>query len=195
MTVEALVKTFLSWLGMIAAPMITGQVISYLEGDDAWWDQEIPWGVGLPRVWPMPGNMVYDSSTGLMWIADPSAIGGIWGTEGFPETMSWTDAVAACNNLNYGGYSDWRMPNANELATLADYGKDHPALNTDLFKNSGDDDYFSSSTTKYGCQNYFQTDPATGKKSWDQDRDKKKYIRPVRGHLAPWWKGGSWGWK
>ncbi len=32
--------------------------------------------------------------------------------------MRWNDAVNYCKNLNEGGYTDWRLPNIDELRTL-----------------------------------------------------------------------------
>ena len=34
------------------------------------------------------------------------------------ESMEWHDAVKYCENLEEGGYSDWRLPNIDELRTL-----------------------------------------------------------------------------
>ena len=34
------------------------------------------------------------------------------------DEMYWNDAVSYCNNLTECGYSDWRLPNINELRTL-----------------------------------------------------------------------------
>ena len=34
------------------------------------------------------------------------------------STYTWSDAVSYCDNLTEGGYSDWRLPNINELRTL-----------------------------------------------------------------------------
>ena len=39
------------------------------------------------------------------------------------KTMKWNDAVNYCKNLNEGGYTDWRLPNIDELRTLI---KNHP---------------------------------------------------------------------
>ena len=186
-TVKSFVKQLMVYLVSLGVPLTTGAIVSYRNGDDAWWDQELPFPLEIPRFWPLATNTLYDWYTGLEWVADPSAIGGIWGTEGTPSTMSFDEAVAACNDLNYGGHNDWRLPNTKEAQTLVDFGKDHPALDTQKFKNSKDDDYFSGTVTNFGCENYFQGNGGTGGKTWDQDRDKKKYARPVRGNLVPWW--------
>ena len=34
------------------------------------------------------------------------------------DEMDWDDAVSYCNNLTECGYSDWRLPNINELRRL-----------------------------------------------------------------------------
>lgn len=175
---------FLVW---VAAPMVTGAIISYFIHDDAWQEQNVTQWFPPDRFLELLPNIVYDTHTGLQWIADPSQIPGIWGTPGAPEPMSWETAVGVCNDLKYGGFDDWRMPNEKELNSLTKFDVDHPAIDSKTFKNLGSDDYFSSSITRYGCENYFQTDPATGKKSWDQDRNKKKYCRPVRGKPTPYW--------
>ena len=41
----------------------------------------------------------------------------IWSAKS-PERKRWIDAVDYCNNLNEGGFSDWRLPDLNVLATL-----------------------------------------------------------------------------
>ena len=43
--------------------------------------------------------------------------GNMWSTLS-SDTMYWDDAVDYCHNLTECGYSDWRLPNINELRTL-----------------------------------------------------------------------------
>ena len=41
--------------------------------------------------------------------------------------MNWNDAVVYCKNLTEGGYTDWRLPNIDELRTLI---QNHPGTKT-----------------------------------------------------------------
>lgn len=78
---------------------------------------------------------VTDNNLGLMWEDD---------SEASTQTMYWTSAINYCENKTPGGYSDWRLPNYRELATLVDRGQSNPAINnTFIYKASG---YYWSST-------------------------------------------------
>jgi len=44
--------------------------------------------------------------------------GNMWSPPSSGEIPIWNDAVDYCNNLTACGYSDWRLPNINELRTL-----------------------------------------------------------------------------
>jgi hypothetical protein len=61
-------------------------------------------------------EVVKDSVTGLMWQKTYK-----------DNVKKFADALSTCENLEYAGFSDWRLPNKNELATLANYGKYKPA--------------------------------------------------------------------
>lgn len=77
--------------------------------------------------WPQPrfevqGAVAVDHATGLIWTIDANI-------DGFPCT--WREAFAQITELNqqqHGGYSDWRLPNRNELRSLVSYQAKNPAL-------------------------------------------------------------------
>ena len=56
-------------------------------------------------------KIVVDNNTGLQWQMTQSQ-----------NTFTWKDAYIYCDTLNYGGYSDWRLPNPQELQTYGTYG-------------------------------------------------------------------------
>ena len=61
-------------------------------------------------------EIVKDSVTGLMW------------QKTYKDSVKkFADALSTCENLEYAGFSDWRLPNKNELASIANYGKYRPA--------------------------------------------------------------------
>ena len=59
--------------------------------------------------------IVTDTETGLVW------------QKSYIEDKTWQQALSYCENLTYAGYSDWRLPNKNELSSLVNYAKDTPA--------------------------------------------------------------------
>ncbi|MDP3297140.1 MAG: DUF1566 domain-containing protein [Thermodesulfovibrionia bacterium] len=102
-------------------------------------DGEIQAGVA----WPEPrfivdGDCVIDNLTGLMWARDGNLTG----------YMKWNPAIDYANNLTLCGYSDWRLPNINELDSLmnADVSNTAIWLNGQGFTNVQSNDYWSSTT-------------------------------------------------
>ncbi len=77
------------------------------------------------------GQVVTDNCTGLMWQRTPPS-----------NTMSWIDALVFARNLTLADFSDWRLPNVNELLSIVDYGRQtEMAINPvfDTLANEGDD--------------------------------------------------------
>ena len=66
-------------------------------------------------------NVVIDNNTGLMWARNTSSKMGVAGEGNMPWTGVPYDIFAFCSAANaasLGGYSDWRIPNMTELASL-----------------------------------------------------------------------------
>lgn len=98
----------------------TGQTTKYRTGDDGDFEKGYP--KLPPRFTDNGDGTITDNATGLMWVADPSLLGGKFGTPGTPTTMNWIEAIDECVSLNYAGHSDWRLPNVKELMSIVDYG-------------------------------------------------------------------------
>ncbi|MCP3900079.1 MAG: DUF1566 domain-containing protein [Desulfobacteraceae bacterium] len=62
---------------------------------------------------------ITDTATGLMWMKFDSGKG-----------MDWDDALKYAENFEYGGYNDWRLPNAKELQYIVDYSRSPDTTNS-----------------------------------------------------------------
>ena len=65
---------------------------------------------------------VSDNATSLMWSQDDNG-----------EAINWEAALAYTEAATTAGYDDWRLPNAKELQSIADYSGVFPAINTSVF--------------------------------------------------------------
>jgi hypothetical protein len=84
-------------------------------------------------------GIVTDTSSQLMWQDD--AIG---------TDTTWQNAIERCETLTLGSYSDWRLPNINELKSIVDRSKVYPAIVTGFVNTSSSNYYWSSTTYEYG---------------------------------------------
>ena len=80
---------------------------------------------------------VTDNLTGLMWVRSPSSV-----------NDTWVNALTAADNLTLCGFSDWRLPNLNELESLVNSEAANQAtfLNDQGFTGVQADYYWSSSS-------------------------------------------------
>ena len=106
---------------------------------------------------------VTDNATELMWMQDDSGddqftnlLSGFTNNDG---SLNWEEALEFAENMEYAGYSDWRLPNAKELHTIVDYTRapdvtNSPAIasifnSSGIINEAGNDDYpfYWTSTT------------------------------------------------
>ncbi len=80
-------------------------------------------------------GVIFDARTNLLWQQTCDATG-----------RTWSGALAYCEALTYGGRSDWRLPNAIELASIVDYSRVSPAIDPVAFPNTDTAFYWSSTT-------------------------------------------------
>ena len=78
--------------------------------------------------------LVTDLTTYLMWQKESVA------------DKTWQQALKYCEDSTYAGYSDWRLPNKNELASLINYDKS--AVPYSDFPDMPSDWFWSSSTSR-----------------------------------------------
>ncbi len=165
--------------------------------------------------WPNPrftdnGNTVTDNLTGLMWLKDANCIAtqypafdtnGIVG-DGVVDWQPALNFVTGINNGTYpncrAGYTDWRLPNVNELESLIAAGRPNIAtwLNAQGFINmdiSNLSYYWSSTTYINNTMNAWYVFTYDGV-VLATSKNFSRYVLPVRGTTsgaAQIWKTGQ----
>jgi len=91
----------------------------------------------------------------------------------------WEESIEYCETLSENGYTDWRLPNINELRSLLDRNNTKPAI-VDGFKNTGLKWVYWSSTTGNitGCP--IGVDFTFGTIVSTIGKDSKAFVRCVR---------------
>ena len=92
---------------------------------------------------PIPGPVLVDHGDGTL--ADTTT-GLMWHKDTAPGRYIWQEALAYCEALDLADYTDWRLPNRNELQSLVDYSWFNPAIDPALAPNTVSSDYWSSTT-------------------------------------------------
>ena len=78
---------------------------------------------------------VTDNVTGLMWQQEDD-----------DNIRTWEEAVSYCENLFFppSKYSDWRLPDLQELRSIVAEDQYNPAIDTTSFPNTNSSNYWSS---------------------------------------------------
>lgn len=71
---------------------------------------------------------VTDNCTGLMWQKDTADVNGDGMTAGTFDDVTWQEALKYCENLEFAGHTDWRLPNVRELQSIVAYWRSVPAI-------------------------------------------------------------------
>jgi len=89
-------------------------------------------------------DIVTDKTTGLIWQRSTDT----YDIYDDANKKIWQDALKYCEELTYAGFSDWRLPNRNELASLIDMNSYNPATHFPEVIPAGYSLYFWSSSTR-----------------------------------------------
>ena len=132
------------------------------------------------EAWPNPRftvgvdaetDCVTDNLTGLMWPINANLAGG---------TKTWNDAVDF-SSLTLCGYSDWRLPNVNELESLIDASQSNPVLPAGHpFTNVQSGRYWSSTTGAFDSNYAWFVNIGYGSVDSGSKTDGTLYVWPVR---------------
>jgi len=93
---------------------------------------------------------VTQTTTGLMWKQCNEGLSGANCATGTVTYLTWSDALLAARNSTFAGYTDWRLPNKQELESLVDDSCFAPAINDTVFPNTVADWTWTSTTLAAG---------------------------------------------
>jgi hypothetical protein len=154
-----------------AAVPKTGQTNSYQTGDDGAYQKGVAWP--NPRFTIQADtNCVLDNLTGLIWARNANLAG----------TMNWSNAISYCEALNYGGQTDWRLPNLREQLSLVDYTQLNPSLPAGHpFTGVQSDSYWSSMSYANDTNVAWGVYMGYGPLHYDYKSSDYFFVWPVRG--------------
>ena len=75
--------------------------------------------------------------TGLVWMR--CGLGQNWDGNtctGVADTFNWQGALQVAHDFSYAGFSDWRLPNKNELVSIVEESCSQPSINSMLFPHT-----------------------------------------------------------
>jgi len=135
--------------------------------------------------WPEPrftdngDDTITDNLTGLMWTKNANLLGGY---KTWQQALDYVKGMNAGTYPNY-GFTDWRLPNVNELESLINANETYTAtwLTTQGFTNVQARDYWSSTTYAYGTDGAWFFGMSGGDVYHDDKSSSSYYVWPVRG--------------
>ena len=138
-------------------------------------------------------NTVYDDETSLTWQDEPYTAQELDAYDNFDgsehgKVLQWANAIDYCEDLDFAGVQDWRLPNFNELYMIADRSTYNPAMHMDAvngFQNVTSGNYWSSTTYASDSSGAWAVYFGHGYDYWNF-KTGSYYVRCVRsGQIAP----------
>lgn len=115
----------------------TGQKRSYtdLYGEDHDYSTH---PMAYKRIRSKGGTVIVDKMTRLIWEGKSRSNGN--------QTYQWKEAKNYCKRLKHGGYTDWRLPTAEELLSIVSYAHHGPSIHRKAFPNTSSSYYWTDSS-------------------------------------------------
>ncbi|MEO5334639.1 MAG: DUF1566 domain-containing protein [Magnetococcus sp. YQC-5] len=157
----------------------TGQTLLHAIGDDAELRRGMPWPT--PRFKDNGDGTVTDHLTSLVWMKNADCFGQQTWADAFIKVAGLNSNKETCVVYTNKTYTDWRVPNIQELSSLIDFGQFLPALSTDSpFVGAHSDRYWSSTASASSPSYAWFVDLYNGSVE-HYAKANTYYVWPVRG--------------
>jgi len=123
------------WLKRLDADNRTRYIIKTIAGDD----------------------VVFDRATGLMWARHGDVQGCNYG-----NVIAWADGIDFANDLEFCGFSDWRIPNVKEAQSIIDHSLSEPVFPEPPFANVSSTGLWTATTAPHQSLNALYVSGSTG---------------------------------
>ena len=92
-------------------------------------------GYFLPELVENGDGTVSETVAKLMWVQKVES-----------EMLDWEESLQYCEDLNYAGHKDWKLPSNKEITSIVDLRKQKPALDVSIFPDTDYKAYYWSRT-------------------------------------------------
>ncbi len=127
------------------------------------------------------GALATDQRTGLTWARCP--LGQNWdgaGCTDLPEEYTWQEALQHSASADTAGFTDWRLPNIKELASIVELACVGPAINLAIFPDTPSWSFWSASPYAGDSNGAWYVYFNDGGDYWS-DKSNYLHVRLVRG--------------
>ncbi|MBI5525019.1 MAG: DUF1566 domain-containing protein [Deltaproteobacteria bacterium] len=133
---------------------------------------------------PVAGErIVKDNVTGLEWQGCAAGLKGSDCATGTLEPRNWEDSLGYCDALNWGGVTGWRLPDAYEIQTTADFGATNPSIDVSVFPQTPNGRFWTSTVFELDANYPWVLSLGVGNTQGDE-KPAMNNVRCVRGTPA-----------
>ncbi len=118
----------------------------------------------------MGNGITIDKYTGLSWLQAP-----------LPDSLTWENALLMAENLSFGNYDDWRMPDIKELQSINSENFMNPSLDQNYFPGVRIGKYWASTSLPNQTSKAWYLDTRFGITTYES-KTNKLLLLCVRGN-------------